>query len=837
MNTLEKIEDKIENTIVYKQRMTGEDKGILIPVLLINQDGQLTNIPKDSYPSGIYVSQGYNSIENKYADDELFLLSTHYYDEEKTLQDNIRRYWTKGDFCESTFSDILIPILETSLPAVSTCILPDDVIPPKGIFYILDHQTDKLYGPMKAIKYSLVDDKQIISPQQGDFLREYNKKDIYEYICSLTINGSIRKYVTSFREIDPKPYTAIDYISDDQLIQYFNKQALGKNRFIAKREAAKLQEEIANFEKRNISNNSAGKKRIERLKLILDKYLNTSDVGPQIIKDYFDSTKGKTFLETYVKAHEAKILQEQLQYIEKEVKNRETELYAKSQLLDKQIEKKKIELNEIHKEIEDARKNAESERELIEQETEEIRREKLKATEEDLQNEIESLETKKQTVSTELENILKQLDLANDLEEMNKKSIYLEQHQKRLEESVKGVQEALRSPADLSKRMGELEIVSRILKGGNILSTNETVLSPLNFSSTTPKSGKDIVNAITKYFDEDLGREFSTLEVANILVSISQSFLTVLAGPPGVGKTSLIVRLAKALHLGSPQDHKNFLYISVARGWVSSRDILGFYNSLNNTYQRARTGLYDFLKFPLEKDNDSLQLVLLDEANLSPMEHYWSDFLALCDKEGRNKPIETGIPNKDQEEFIVQKNTRFIATINNDSTTERLSPRLIDRVPVIYLDQDLGLDLDNNDFIPDIKFDGALKYQIFEMFSSSNEEEFPQLYEHKLNSIISILKEKDSELGQPIAISFRKKLAIKKYLSVMISHNLMDAEIAFDFAIAQHILPHIEGYGSKFQKRIINLQKEIGASYPRSNKHIERILSSGNDFTSTYSFF
>lgn len=827
--------DKIENTVVYKQRMTGEDRGILSPVLMINREDQLTNISKVAYPSGIFVSQGYDSIENKYADDELFLLTTHYFDEEKSIQDNIKRYWTKGDFAGTTFTDILIPIIETTLPPVSNCLLPENIIYPKGVFYILDSIEEKLYGPLKATRASLIDNRQIVSPQNGDYIRVYEIKEIYECICPLTINEIQRKYITSFKELESKHHALLDYISDDQLIQYFNKQALGKNnRFLAKREAAKLQDEIANFEKRNI-NNSAGKERLERLKTILDKYLNASDIGPQIIKEYFETPKGKQFLDTYVKAHESKILQEQLQSIEKEVKLKESELYAKTQVLEKQVEKKQIELQDIHKKIDDARVNAESAIASIEEETEEIRRKKLKETEEELQSDIELLEAKKQDESKKLESILEQLELANDLEEMNKKSIYLEQHQKRLEESVKGVQEALRSPADLSKRMGELEIVSRILKGGNILSNNEVAFNPLHFSSARPASGIDIVESVAKYFDEDHGREFSTHEIANILVSISQSFLTVLAGPPGVGKTSLIVRLAEALNLGSPQDHKNFLYISVARGWVSSRDILGFYNSLNNTYQRARTGLYDFLKFPLEKDNDSLQIILLDEANLSPMEHYWSDFLGLCDKEGRAKPIETGIPDSEQKELIIQKNTRFIATINNDSTTERLSPRLIDRVPVIYLDQDS--DFDNNDFIPTIKLDGALKYQIFETFFNTSEGELPQVYEHKLKTIINILKERNSEHGQPIAISFRKELAIKKYVGVMITHNLMDAETAFDFAISQHILPHIEGYGSKFQRRIVTLQKEIGASYPRSNRHIERILSSGSDFTSTYSFF
>lgn len=828
--------DKIENTVVYKQKMTGDDRGILTPVLSINKDRELAYIARDTYPSGIYVSQGYNNIDNKYADDELFLLLTHYYDGEKSIQDNIKRYWTKGDFAGNTFTDILIPILETPLPPVSTGLFPSEIVPPKGIFFILDKQKEKLYGPLKVTRAGLADDRQIVTPQSGNVLRVYDVSDIKECILSLNINMLLKKYILSFKELEEKQYETMDYTSDDQLVQYFNKQAFGKNnRFLAKREAAKLQEEVLNFERRNI-NNPLEKERIERLKNILDRYLSATDIGPQIIRDYFDSAKGKAFLEEYVKEHEAMLIQEQLDAIESDVKSRESELYIKTKALEKQIEKKRIELQEFHNKVDEARNEAKSEIAQIEQETEEIRRQKLKETEEELQSEIERLENQKKAESEKLEEVLKRLNLVNDLDEMNRQNIYLEQHQKKLEESFKGVQEALRSPDELAKKVGELSVVSRVLKGDNYLPAKGITFNPLIFSSTEPTSGSSIIESVVRHFDEGFGREFSMTEIANILVSITQSFLTVLAGPPGVGKTSLVVRLAEALGLGSPDEYKNFLYISVARGWVSSRDILGFYNSLNNTYQIARTGLYEFLRRPIDKNNDSLQLVLLDEANLSPMEHYWSDFLGLCDKEGRNKPIDTGIPDEKQRKLFVPNNTRFIATINNDSTTERLSPRLIDRVPIIYLDQESELD-NNEDFIPTIKFNGSLVYEIFEIFFNSDDYEIPQVYEYKLNAIISILRERNSELGQPIAISHRKRLAIRRYLNVMKTQDLMDLDTAFDFAISQHILPHLEGYGSKFQKRILSLQKEIGALYPRSNWHIERILASGNDFTSTYSFF
>lgn len=274
----------------------------------------------------------------------------------------------------------------------------------------------------------------------------------------------------------------------------------------------------------------------------------------------------------------------------------------------------------------------------------------------------------------------------------------------------------------------------------------------------------------------------------------------------------------------------------VSRGWVSGRDILGFYNSLNSTYQRARTGLYDFLN-----RNDggarTLQMVLLDEANLSPMEHYWSDFLGMCDAEGRNRPIDTGMPDPDKRYLQVPQNVRFIATINHDSTTERLSSRLIDRVPVISIDHEV--DIDYGFETEDLMLDGAIDYSLFEKFFKyqGDEAELSTIHKDMLDTLVTILSQRDAELGQSISISHRKRSAITNYCAAAVTNELMDPDTAFDFSVSQHILPHIEGYGSKFRNRIIKIQEVLGKNHPRSNKHLERILTSGNDFSGTYSFF
>lgn len=73
---------------------------------------------------------------------------------------------------------------------------------------------------------------------------------------------------------------------------------------------------------------------------------------------------------------------------------------------------------------------------------------------------------------------------------------------------------------------------------------------------------------------------------------------------------------------------------------------------------------------------------MLDEANLSPIEYYWADFMRLTDRSSLNDMyINIGA----ERELYVPETLKFVATINTDQTTETLSPRLIDRACIIKL--------------------------------------------------------------------------------------------------------------------------------------------------------
>src|SRR5690606_2362031 len=114
--------------------------------------------------------------------------------------------------------------------------------------------------------------------------------------------------------------------------------------------------------------------------------------------------------------------------------------------------------------------------------------------EEKLQSDIEILEAEHKTKEQGLNDICKRLDLANDVDAMKKEIGNLQTVQKYLSSTSSGVQDMIQNPENLAKRMGELEVVSRVLKGGSVSQDNKPTFAPHIFSTTKPSSGADIVD-------------------------------------------------------------------------------------------------------------------------------------------------------------------------------------------------------------------------------------------------------------------------------------------------------------------------------------------------------
>lgn len=343
---------------------------------------------------------------------------------------------------------------------------------------------------------------------------------------------------------------------------------------------------------------------------------------------------------------------------------------------------------------------------------------------------------------------------------------------------------------------------------------------------------------------------YSTNDILNVAICMTQGFLTVFSGSPGCGKTSLCRNMAAFIKLNEKvgdMECRRFVDISVGRGWTSQRDFIGYYNPLSGHFETGNADMYRALQMldaeaRGEEGSKYPLYVLLDEANLSPMEHYWSDFIGICDaKKDSDRVIDCG----GGKTFAIPETLRFLATINNDDTTTVLSPRLIDRAWIITLPEptlDQMLD-SGNDELKDSDLTGFERISWDTMKAAFvAEAESIKTQKDALKGVLLELQEKEG-LKEFVSVSPRIFNAMVGYCAAAV--NCFDGDEAkrqteaFDFVIAQKLLPQISvmEYGTDSVKKQLERVKDyFGKTYPRSAAIMERIISKGSDL-GYYRFF
>jgi len=163
------------------------------------------------------------------------------------------------------------------------------------------------------------------------------------------------------------------------------------------------------------------------------------------------------------------------------------------------------------------------------------------------------------------------------------------------------------------------------------------------------------------------------------LKSAEYSPLSVLSGVSGTGKSELPKLYS---HFGG----FNFLNEAVQPTWDSPESMLGYYNTIENKFDS-----YSILKFLLQTSqskndtefgwNESMNMILLDEMNLSHIELYFAEFLSKFEQRRGAKGINIDIKLGAGMNYPLplERNVLWIGTMNEDETTKSLSDKVLDR--------------------------------------------------------------------------------------------------------------------------------------------------------------
>ena len=328
--------------------------------------------------------------------------------------------------------------------------------------------------------------------------------------------------------------------------------------------------------------------------------------------------------------------------------------------------------------------------------------------------------------------------------------------------------------------------------------------------------------------------EESNHEIENAIICIATGFITFFAGKPGTGKTSMCDLIAHSMGLTNNYYDvegvftKRYKRVAVERAWTSIRDWVGYKNPITKEFECNDRDVYDALHIlsrEAEKSDNELApfIFALDDANLSQMEYYWMQFMNKCDDvvKGRT-PIEVELGS---EKIRFTKSLRFLATINNDRTTEELSPRLIDRSWIITLPATKP-DEEYTEDIKEILPWRKLK-ELLDVKGLTND-----------NPAIHLEKEMINKCAEFMEISTRSQKAIDRYLAIALSDTFgMQPEEAVDYAFSQRALTHIRLFGEEEAQKLEKLKEFCSdRKMLKCKKILQDILDNGKGMQ-YYSFF
>lgn len=319
----------------------------------------------------------------------------------------------------------------------------------------------------------------------------------------------------------------------------------------------------------------------------------------------------------------------------------------------------------------------------------------------------------------------------------------------------------------------------------------------------------------------------SAAELANFVLAMTVSPLVILSGISGTGKSLLPRKFAKLTN-------SRFQPIPVQPQWADNSDLFGYVPSLaSGTFVKGK--LIDSI-LDAKNNPDSLYIALLDEMNLAPVEHYFSDFLSVAESRERtdsgivSDQLPLDLPTVPDQQFSdlcaqlretnLPHNLRVIGTANMDETTHSFSPKVLDRAFTIEFDDPDLTAFASSKSVVATSFESlacavinpANAINILEAQSRSQD-----LFEHIatwLNEIQGILSPAGIKFG------YRTRDAILLYLHHWREFGLSDVltgYAALDFCLLQKILPKISGSGEALESALKELANWIDTHFEQNH--------------------
>lgn len=301
------------------------------------------------------------------------------------------------------------------------------------------------------------------------------------------------------------------------------------------------------------------------------------------------------------------------------------------------------------------------------------------------------------------------------------------------------------------------------------------------------------------------------------IAGLASSRLIILEGISGTGK-SMLPRMFKEF-TGSDS-----FFMPIQATWRDKSDVLGFYSEFTKTFKPTA-----FLESMYAASySDRMNVMVLDEMNLSRVEYYFADFLSVLEYPEEDWKIKIYSPGKDQvmpkkldNGFVsIPANTWFVGTANTDDSTFTITDKVCDRAIILnFEDRFARVESDLNSEPITISANALVA-----LFNAAMNDPDKCLNESDLNKFEGLCEYVKEHFD--VLFGNRIMVQIEKFVPVFVALGGTKEE-ALDFMFAKKILRKMDRtYQEYQQEKLLALNNYIAKEYGKDVfKETERVIN------------
>lgn len=330
-----------------------------------------------------------------------------------------------------------------------------------------------------------------------------------------------------------------------------------------------------------------------------------------------------------------------------------------------------------------------------------------------------------------------------------------------------------------------------------------------------------LIDNLQAYLARKEGLYYQRKELSLFVAAMNATHLIILEGISGTGKSSLPRYFAKFIG-----EEAYFEPIQVT--YKEKSDLLGYYNEFTRRYMET-----PFLRrlYQANYQPDRLNLMVLDEMNISRVEYYFADFLSILEfpEDERHLsllslPEGYAAPTQLHDGFIdLLPNTYFVGTCNKDDSTYTVTDKVIDRAIVIDFETyQKGFDVEGEVHPILLTYRGLLS--LFHEAEGNPEYHFADEDREKFLELLSFMEEEFS-----ISLGNRILHQLEKMMPVFVAMGEKKEDLLDELFLTK-VFRKLQGrLDSSLTLSLKHLLEKVDSlygreSYPSTRKAVERMI-------------